>query len=186
MVQLPFMIAFEGHAWSEPSGPEAMGWGPLNRIYRASDGWFYLAAYGSDALVRVSTVKGLEDIEFLVGGDLEAALSARFAKQSAAQWVHQINATGCVAHIVRSIGSLMEDPLVKGRGLSVLQQHPGLGIGRGIGVSARLSSMGRRLPGPASKPGWHTTEILREIGYGDVIEDLVAAGVVATSVPESR
>src|SRR4029077_6547766 len=30
------------HAPGTASGPEARGWSPLQRLYRASDGWFFL------------------------------------------------------------------------------------------------------------------------------------------------
>ena len=34
----------DGKAWDEPSGPGALGWSPLQRLYRAADGWLFLGA----------------------------------------------------------------------------------------------------------------------------------------------
>ncbi len=43
-LQTPFLQLYAGKAWDEPSGQEARGDGPLQRFYRAADGWFFLAA----------------------------------------------------------------------------------------------------------------------------------------------
>jgi len=32
-LQLPYLQTYAGKAWDEPSGPEAKGWGPLQRLY---------------------------------------------------------------------------------------------------------------------------------------------------------
>ena len=44
LTQLPFMLDYDGKVWDEPAGPEAKGYGPLDRIFKAKDGWFYLVA----------------------------------------------------------------------------------------------------------------------------------------------
>ena len=49
LTQLPFMLDYEGKVWDEPAGPEAVGYGPLDRIFRTADGWFYLVAESSAA-----------------------------------------------------------------------------------------------------------------------------------------
>jgi crotonobetainyl-CoA:carnitine CoA-transferase CaiB-like acyl-CoA transferase len=36
-LQLPYMQTYEGKVWDEPSAPQANGWGPLQRLYRAAD-----------------------------------------------------------------------------------------------------------------------------------------------------
>ena len=43
MIQVPFMLAYDGRTWDEPQGPEARGWSPLCRMYLASDRWFFVA-----------------------------------------------------------------------------------------------------------------------------------------------
>jgi crotonobetainyl-CoA:carnitine CoA-transferase CaiB-like acyl-CoA transferase len=43
-LQLPYMQTYEGKTWDEPSGPQAHGWGALQRLYRAADAWFFLGA----------------------------------------------------------------------------------------------------------------------------------------------
>jgi crotonobetainyl-CoA:carnitine CoA-transferase CaiB-like acyl-CoA transferase len=57
-LQAMYLQAYDGKAWDEPSGPDALGWGPLQRLYRASDGWLTAAltpdeaARGRDAILR--------------------------------------------------------------------------------------------------------------------------------------
>ena len=38
------MVDFAERRWDEPSGPAATGWGPLYRLYKGSDRWFFLAS----------------------------------------------------------------------------------------------------------------------------------------------
>jgi crotonobetainyl-CoA:carnitine CoA-transferase CaiB-like acyl-CoA transferase len=76
-----------GEAWErEPAGPEALGWGPLQRLYRASDGWLFLGAGAAD-LARLDAVAGLGGIAALRGDALASALEARLAMAPAAEWV---------------------------------------------------------------------------------------------------
>ena len=44
LLQSPFMQAYQGKRWDEPRGQDTLGFGPLQRLYRASDGWFFLGA----------------------------------------------------------------------------------------------------------------------------------------------
>ena len=44
MHQSPFMQAYAGKRWDEPSGQDRLGSGPLHRAYQARDGWFFIGA----------------------------------------------------------------------------------------------------------------------------------------------
>lgn len=181
-VQKPFMIDYVGRVWDEPAGQQAKGWGPLDRLYRAADRWFYLGAVGPDALPRLAAVEGLDGIEGLSGPALEAALSARFAVLPAATWVERLTAAGVGAHVLRDIQEVMEDPWAKAHGLSVERDFPELGRVRTVGPSGRLSWTPPRLTAPAAPPGSHNRDVLAEIGLGDRYEELVATGVLAARV----
>ena len=41
-LQLPYLQSYAGKVWDEPSGPQATGCGPLQRLYYAADTWFFL------------------------------------------------------------------------------------------------------------------------------------------------
>jgi crotonobetainyl-CoA:carnitine CoA-transferase CaiB-like acyl-CoA transferase len=60
--QTPFMLQYAGKpatSEDEPRGWEALGTGPTNRFYRASDGWFFLAAT-PDQIERLNGVLGTD------------------------------------------------------------------------------------------------------------------------------
>src|SRR5207249_3039699 len=57
--QARYLLDYQGKTWTEPAGPGALGEGPLQRFYQASDGWFFLGAAERD-LPRLSGVLGLE------------------------------------------------------------------------------------------------------------------------------
>jgi len=44
MLQSLYLHDYTGKTWDEPRGQDALGTGPLNRAYEASDGWFFLPA----------------------------------------------------------------------------------------------------------------------------------------------
>jgi crotonobetainyl-CoA:carnitine CoA-transferase CaiB-like acyl-CoA transferase len=181
-IQTPFMIDYQGRTWDEPAGQQAKGWGPLDRLYRAADRWFYLGAVGPDAHDRLAAVAGLGGTEGLSGSDLEAALSARFATAPAETWVERLTAAGIGGHILRHTQEVMEDPWAKAHRLSVERDFPELGRVRTIGPTGRLSRTPLRLNDPASPPGTHNREVLEEIGLGSRYDELMTSGVLASKV----
>ena len=177
-LQATYLQAYDGKAWDEPSGPDALGWGPLQRLYRASDGWLFLGAVEAD-LARLDAVPGLSAIAGLRGSDLEAALAARFAASPAAEWVSRLTAAGIGAQPVISATQLMQDPWVIAHGLSVTREHGSGECITTIGPPARLSRT-PVIPGrPVSAPGGDAAEILAGIGLANQLDDLVARRIVA-------
>ena len=53
--QAPYMLDYKGHVSDEPRGYEALGTGPLQRFYQASDGWFFLARNAGGSAARHAT-----------------------------------------------------------------------------------------------------------------------------------
>jgi crotonobetainyl-CoA:carnitine CoA-transferase CaiB-like acyl-CoA transferase len=176
--QLPFMIDFPGRASTEPRGRDATGWGPFDRLYRAADGWIYLAAVRLGDTQRLAAIDGLEDAEHWTCEQAQEQLARCFAGQSAEYWQDQLLRVGIAAAVYRDIASLIRDENVMRRGLIVEHDHPGLGRGLGIGVIARFASYPGRAIAPASAPGWHTRQLLDELGLGSRYESLLADGVV--------
>jgi crotonobetainyl-CoA:carnitine CoA-transferase CaiB-like acyl-CoA transferase len=108
--QLGYAIGFGGRIWAEPSGTAAVGWGPLNRLYRASDRWFYLWAEGEGAVKRLATVEGLEPVDVDAGEhELAVALEAVFAVGTAAQWVGRLVAAAVPAQVVLTVDEARAD-----------------------------------------------------------------------------
>ena len=129
--QAPFMIAYDGKTWDEPTGYDALGWSDRDRLYEASDGWLYA-----------------------VGDDLPDA--ENFRTDTVAAWVERLEC----AHPLVPIEALMEDGDVKARGLSVVREHPGIGRVRLVGPGQRFSRTPVRLTEPAPAPGWDTRAIV--------------------------
>jgi crotonobetainyl-CoA:carnitine CoA-transferase CaiB-like acyl-CoA transferase len=174
--QLPYMIAYAGAAWDEPAGPGAKGFGPLDRLYRAADGWFYLAALRPGEAEVVRVLAGVESVD-------EQSLSEVFARDTLDAWLPLFEEAGVAAHELVDIEDLMEDPDVRDQGLSIVRDHPGVGPVRMVGPSPRLSHTPVKVTFPAPPPGTDTRSVVADAGLEERFEELAAAGVVAESLP---
>lgn len=157
-----FLQSYAGKAWDEPRGQSALGTGPLQRLYRASDAWFFLGARPAE----LHAVEGLKGLAGLEGEALAAALAERFATAPAADWVRRIVAAGAGAHALVGIADLLADPWVQARGLVITRDNPGVGAVTTIGPVPRLSRTpvqpGRAVP----PPGADQAEVLAELARG--------------------
>ncbi len=174
MLQSLFLQDYEGKQWDEPRGLEAIGSGPLNRAYRANDGWFFLAARPGDLPAGLVSKS-------------EHELETIFAEGSSGRWVAELCAAGAGAHaILQDYRALMEDPWVVERGLSITRDHEGLGPVTTIAPSPKLSRTPATPGRPAPPPGSDVASILAEIGMLSELDRLVEAGVVVTEGVTAR
>jgi crotonobetainyl-CoA:carnitine CoA-transferase CaiB-like acyl-CoA transferase len=178
LLQSPYLVAYQGQAWNEPSGSSALGWSPLHRLYRASDGWCALAA----AVGHIGRIESALELSGLAGLDsltLESALAARVSSRPADEWVRRLTAAGVGAHAVVSAVDVMRDPWVVAHGLSITRKHPSGETVTTIGPPARLSRT-PVIPGrPVATPGADAPEVLAEIGAADELPRLIESGAVA-------
>src|SRR5215207_3523055 len=65
-LQSLFMYDFQGKTWDEPRGQEAKGFGPLQRLYQAADGWFFLGARDRER-PELAGAEGLAEAAALTG-----------------------------------------------------------------------------------------------------------------------
>lgn len=190
--QAPFMVWFDGRTWEEPSGEDATGWGPLDRLYRASDRWFYLAAHGDRARAAVRNATELElpglDPDGAPDGDpaeAEAALEKAFRARPAEEWVRLLTALGAGASIAVNQEEAMEAAPAVARGLSLHRTLPGGEPVRTVGPARRLSLTPLApapLPGP---PGSDAETILAGIGLDGALDGLAARSVVLRELPDA-
>lgn len=168
MLQSLYLQEYAGKKWDEARGLDAIGSGPLNRAYKANDGWFFLAARPKDMPPALASKS-------------EADLEAAFATGTVSDWVGKLRSSGAGAHaILHDYRTLMEDPWVVNRGLSITREHDGLGPVTTIGPSPKLSRT-PAVPGrPAPIPGTHAAAILADIGMLDDLDRLVQAGAIVT------
>lgn len=182
--QLPYMLDYEGRVWDEPRGQQAKGWGPLDRLYLASDRWFYLAALRDTDRERLARVDGLAGIEHLSGAELAEALEARFVTAPATAWVERLSALGMGAYVLMDYDEVMEDASVKARGLSIVREHPKAGPIRLVGPSKRLSLTPPQATFPAGPPGYDSRAVVSTLQLSEPFDALVEKGVVAEGLPE--
>jgi crotonobetainyl-CoA:carnitine CoA-transferase CaiB-like acyl-CoA transferase len=181
--QATLMFDFPGYQPAEPRGYFALGESPLQRYYRASDRWFFLAARPAD-LPALAAVTGLTEIAGLTDADREHALEAAFAAAEASSLVTRLTDAGVAAHVVVPVAELMIDDRVRARGLSVTQQVDGVGSCTMPGVSPRLSDTPALVGRPPGRPGEDATEVLASVGLADRLEALERGWVIrATDLP---
>lgn len=164
-LQLPYMISYKGKVWDEPAGRGIYGWNACNRLYKACDGWFWLAAEKNPerlaAAVSLSGILPAEDA-FAVDGPTAKALEQIFIRDSAQTWVQRLKAAGIEARVSRDFcQDAMEEEYAVSRGLSRRCEHRGLGVIRTIGASPRLSLTPNHAAAPVSAPGSDTEEVRR-------------------------
>jgi crotonobetainyl-CoA:carnitine CoA-transferase CaiB-like acyl-CoA transferase len=177
-LQMPYMQTYEAKVWDEPSGPQAQGWGPFQRLYRAADAWFFLGAQDAQ-LERLASIPGLQAVQGLVGAPLEAQLEACFRAKPASEWIRLLVEAGMGAHTLGNVMQLMQDPWAVAHGLSVTRHHRDGAMITTIGPPARLSRT-PVVPGrPVSPPGGDAAEVLSMIGIVDKLNELVEKRVIA-------
>jgi len=178
-LQSMYLQDYAGKRWNEPRGQDALGSGPLNRLYCGNDGWFFFAAPRS-LLPALERVPGLQGISNAEGKALEAFLEDRFAGESADEWSKRLLAAGAGAHRVTSPGQMMTDPWAREHGLSVTRELDGVGMMTHCGPSPRLSRTPVRPGRPTPPPGADAASILEEIGRGGDLQRLVKDRIVVT------
>jgi len=177
-LQMPYMQTYAGKVWDEPSGPQATGWGPLQRLYRAADTWFFLGA--KDAQIEcLASIPGLHAVQGLTGAPLAAQLEECFGAKPAGEWMRLLVDAGIGAHTLGNVTQLMQDPWAVAHGLSVTRRHSDGSMITTIGPPARLSRT-PAVPGrPVSAPGGDAAEVLALIGMADKLDELVAQRVIS-------
>ncbi len=159
---------------------DTLGWGPLQRLYRASDGWFFLGAHDAQE-GRLAALDGVHGIVGLKGRALEAALQECFAKRPAMEWVGALTAAGIGAHALVSATALMREPWVVAHGLSLTRVDAGGDAITTIGPPFRLSRT-PVVPGAlVAAPGADGADVLASLGMADRLDELVAKHAIALS-----
>ncbi len=181
--QAIFMFDVPGYVPSEPRGYAALGEGPLQRFYRASDRWFFLGARPAD-LPALAEITGSADLASRAGPALGHELADAFKGECAVGLVGRLTDAGIAAHAVVPIAELMTDDVVRARGLSVTQEVPGAGSCTMPGISPRLSATPARVGRPPRQPGADAEAVLAAVGMADRLDALDRSWVVrATELP---
>jgi crotonobetainyl-CoA:carnitine CoA-transferase CaiB-like acyl-CoA transferase len=161
----------------EHGGQSSRGAGPLQRLYRASDGWVFVGG-GHAAAARLHRIPGLEDAASLDAESLERRLEARFADVSADEWVEALRGLGFGAHRALRVSQAMSDPIAVARGLGLTREHAGHGAVRHNGPGQWFSASETVAGRPTPIPGADAASVLGDIGRAGDLDSLVASGAV--------
>jgi crotonobetainyl-CoA:carnitine CoA-transferase CaiB-like acyl-CoA transferase len=185
LLQSPYLLGHAGKAWDEPRGPAALGHGPLQRLYRAADGWLFLGAR-EDQRATLASVEGLGGSADVQGDALAAFLEARLATRPTAAWVAQLTGAGLGAHALVRIADLMVDPWVVAHGLSITRPHAGGQRITTVGPAPRLTRTPVAPGRPAPPPGADAAAILADLGLADRLTPLLEQRVIAVEPAAAR
>jgi crotonobetainyl-CoA:carnitine CoA-transferase CaiB-like acyl-CoA transferase len=157
----------------------------LQRLYHASDEWFFLGA-SEDDLPRLETIPALSDISRQRGEGLESFLEERLARDTAARWVERLTGVGVGAHMLVAADALKNDPWAQAHGLVLTRDHQGVGAWTTIGPTLRLSRTPLQ-PGRPSPPlGTDLPAVLEEVGMGDQLDALIEKHAASMSYAAQR
>lgn len=168
-LQVPFMVAYDGREWDEPHGQHAKGWSAFSRLYAAADAWIYVHA--AAGFGGVPELDGLADVE----------LEEIFRSRKAEEWHSILSARDIGVHRLVDQTDLMDDPVVRSRGLAIEREHPGLGRITMAGPPPRLSRTPAEPLSPAGPPGGDTREVL--LGLGFDAQELIDKHVAREGLP---
>ncbi len=176
--------------------PRAMGSAhPLNAPYQAfqaSDGWIVVGGANQKNFARTLEALGAPEIgtdpRFATNAArmanlaaLEAELSARFRRQSAAHWLHLLDGAGVPCGPVNDMLQALSDPQTIAREMVVEVQHPTAGPVKAIGFPIKFSKTPGGVRKAAPRLGEDTREILRQHGFSDEeIAGLESDGAVSS------
>jgi crotonobetainyl-CoA:carnitine CoA-transferase CaiB-like acyl-CoA transferase len=176
---------------AEPD-PDLYGLGPLYRLYRARDGWIFLACpfeqEWRDLCEAVGHAEWLTDARFATAtareahaDELAALLEALFATRNADDWERELAArdVACARADGPNVAEFaVHEPSNLEQGFTAPVEHPTYGRYLRHGPLMSLDVAPAR-PGPACDVGEHTRAILAELGYAeDDILRLKQAGIV--------
>ena len=154
---------------------EFRGLGPLYRLYRAADGWVFLAAPVPGEWAALAAALGLSDPRFATAGSraanagaLAEALQAIFATRGKDAWEAELTAAdvGCVAVAQENAEWRMQDDEFYQAGYAIDAVSPIFDEHRRPAPLNRFSRSATKAES-GCRLGQHTDALLREIGYDE-------------------
>ena len=178
VLQAALIPIHDGPARDAPSGPHPLGWSPLQRLYRASDGWFFLGAQDSQRR-RLAALDGVDSLAPLNARDPRSGPRASLRQATSDEWMSALAGAGIAAQPLTSATGIMRDPWVVAHGLSVTRSHQGGDAITTIGPPFRLSRTPAVPGAPVAPPGADVRNVLAELGMADRLGELVAKRAIA-------
>ncbi len=194
LAQIPFCYDFAGRpAFDEPSGREAVGYGPLNRFYRTASGRFIVICADDGDIPRLCGVEGLEGLQSLPEGQREQFLSQAFLVDTAQSWATKLQRANIGAALCENIETIRaenrrcaDETPGTDRGsysFSVYANHPsGHEVTQLDPYAVRTAQGTVRALVPAEKYGQSTRAVLHSLGYSNAeVTAMIDSGAVSES-----
>ena len=199
-LQLTMLDAVVSFLWADAAGNEVLRDADRSqpssfvsnfRPFRFLDGWGTCTPT-SDAnfagMCRALGVEGSDDpriatiVERMAHRDLTAAIMQRCydaaARLTTAEAIGRLEAELVPCGVVVAPEELHRDPHAIAIGLLVDSESPATGRLRQPRHPTQFGALRPELGGPAPTLGQHSDDVLRELGYGDRVAELRAAGVI--------
>ncbi|WP_258081042.1 CaiB/BaiF CoA transferase family protein [Nocardia nova] len=186
-------VTYPGATETLRPDPDMYGYSALYRLYRAEDGWIFLAAPLEHEWANLTTalephLRLADDPRFAttrarIDNDdaLAEALARVFATRAKAWWEKEFGAVdvGCVAVAEQVAEKTLQSDEFFEAGYGVMAVHPTFDVHRRLSPATTFSRSRTKADG-GCLTGEHTDAVLTEIGYDTAkIADLRARGVVA-------
>jgi crotonobetainyl-CoA:carnitine CoA-transferase CaiB-like acyl-CoA transferase len=131
-------------------------------------------------LVGREDLRALQHAEGAERDEVEATLRGLFRTRTRTEWVALLHQADVCAGPVLALDEVLRDPQLRQRGLFAEVTHPKLGRVPQIAFPVRMSRTPGRVATPPPELGEHTEEILRDLGYDQlVISGFRQDGVIA-------
>lgn len=150
---------------------------PVYRLYRARDGWFFLACGNNTFFNKLCILlehpeltedERFQDAPWGISPEHYDALSdilePIFETNTVGDWIRLLSQNDIPCAPVQQRHQFAEHPQVAANRMIVPVEDPALGPTLQMGVPVWLHGAPGTVPGPAPRPGEHTEHVLGEIG----------------------
>ena len=158
-----------------PASPtvNSLGTSSTYRLYKATDGWFFLSCTDDESWDRTCKALGCEDLAAKYpnistrtkhDSEIGNALEAIFANVTRQRWLSVLGASGVRCGSSNHATDMHTDQQAIHMGLTVDAESPDVGPTKQMGLPVRFSRTPAKVWGPSPAHGQHTDEVLVELG----------------------